>query len=220
MQQQIMKNIVILISGGGTNLQAIIDAIEVGNVPGKICAVISNKAQAYGLKRAANYGITQHVIDHKAFPDRESFDASLKQQIEVYQPDIVVLAGFMRILTDDFVTHFLGRLINIHPSLLPKFKGLNTHARAISTGEKFHGASVHFVTPELDDGPVIVQCLVPIIDKETEDSLKVKVHKVEHLIYPYAVKLICENKIKMNSNGVQYMDELLPETGINYNAWT
>lgn len=214
----IKKRIVVLISGSGTNLQAIIDAVENGEIAGDISAVISNKANAFGLQRAQKHGINHHVIDHKAFPDRESFDADLKAQIEQYHPDVVVLAGFMRILTDGFVTHFLGRLINIHPSLLPKFKGLDTHNRAIESGESHHGASVHFVTPELDDGPVIIQSPVPIIAEETEDSLKAKVHKVEHIIYPRAVKLICDDQINMSQQGVLHNGKLLPESGIQYEA--
>lgn len=213
-----MKNIVVLISGSGSNLQAIIDAIAAGDIQGKIKVVISNKADAYGLQRAKQQGINQQVISHRDFADRESFDAELQRQIETHSPDIVVLAGFMRILTDGFVSHFLGKLINIHPSLLPKYKGLDTHQRAIDSGDTHHGASVHFVTPELDDGPVIVQSPVPIIAGETVDSLKGKVHKVEHVIYPLAVKLLCEERIKMTDKGVVYDEKLLPETGIQYEA--
>lgn len=213
-----MKNIVVLISGSGSNLQAIINAVENGGIKGRIKAVISNKPDAYGLQRAKNHSIAHCVIDHKAYPNRESFDHRLQQEIEQYTPDVVVLAGFMRILTDQFVQHFLGRLINIHPSLLPKFKGLDTHQRAIDAGEKQHGASVHFVTPELDDGPVIVQSAVPIIMKESVETLQNKVHKVEHIIYPLAVSLLCDDKIAMTSNGVLYEGELLPGSGINYES--
>jgi len=213
-----MKNIVVLISGSGSNLQAIINAVEAKEIDGNIVAVISNKADAFGLTRAEKHGIPGRVLSHKEFPDRPSFDNKLKSIIEEYQPDIVVLAGFMRILTDEFVSHFLGRLINIHPSLLPKFKGLHTHQRAIDAGESEHGASVHFVTPELDDGPVIVQCPVPIEAGENVESLQNKVHKVEHLIYPFAVKLLCENKISMSADGVNHMGQLLPESGIIYEA--
>lgn len=213
-----MKKIVVLISGSGSNLQAIIDAVDAGEIQGEIMAVISNKAEAYGLERAQKHGISHCVISHKDFADRESFDSALQTQIDSCSPDIVVLAGFMRILTDGFVSHFLGKLINIHPSLLPKFKGLDTHQRAIEAGEAYHGASVHFVTPELDGGPVIVQSPVPIIDGETVDSLQAKVHTVEHLIYPLAVKLLCEERVRMTDKGVIYDDVLLPVTGIQYDA--
>lgn len=209
-----MKRIVVLISGSGSNLQAIIDAVENGQISGSVVAVISNKSDAYGLERAAKHQIPHHVISHKDFSDRESFDQQLQASIDEYRPDIVVLAGFMRILTAEFVTHFMGKLINIHPSLLPKFKGLDTHQRALEAGEKFHGASVHFVTPELDGGPVIVQAPVAILEDDTVDSLKAKVHKVEHQIYPYAVQLISEDKIKMSDQGVFFENQTLPETGL------
>lgn len=209
-----MKRIVVLISGSGSNLQAIIDATENKEIPGQVVAVISNKADAFGLRRAQNHNIAHQVIDHKAFPDRESFDKKLQAVIEDYRPDVVVLAGFMRILTNQFVEYFTGKLINIHPSLLPKFKGLDTHQRALEAKEAFHGASVHFVTPELDGGPVIVQGPVAILAEDDVESLKAKVHKVEHQIYPFAVKLICEDKIKMTVDGVLYEQQRLPETGL------
>lgn len=209
-----MKRIVVLISGSGSNLQAIIDATENKEIPGQVVAVISNKADAFGLRRAQNHNIAHQVIDHKAFPDRESFDKKLQAVIEDYRPDVVVLAGFMRILTNQFVEYFTGKLINIHPSLLPKFKGLDTHQRALEAKEVFHGASVHFVTPELDGGPVIVQGPVAILAEDDVESLKAKVHKVEHQIYPFAVKLICEDKIKMTVDGVLYEQQRLPETGL------
>lgn len=211
-----MKNIVVLISGSGSNLQAIIDAIAAGEIDGKICAVIANKSDAFGLQRAEKHSIKHHVVDHKHFGSRALFDAQLMQTIERYKPEIVVLAGFMRILTDDFVRHFMARLINIHPSLLPKFKGLDTHQRAIDAGEKHHGASVHFVTPELDDGPVIVQSAVPIMAEDTATTLQAKVHKVEHIIYPLAVKLLCQNRIKMNNKEVFFDGSALPESGISH----
>jgi len=209
-----MKRIVVLISGSGSNLQAIIDATENKEIPGQVVAVISNKADAFGLRRAQNHNIAHQVIDHKAFPDRESFDKKLQAVIEDYRPDVVVLAGFMRILTNQFVEYFTGKLINIHPSLLPKFKGLDTHQRALEAKEAFHGASVHFVTPELDGGPVIVQGPVAILAEDDVESLKAKVHKIEHQIYPFAVKLICEDKIKMTVDGVLYEQQRLPETGL------
>ncbi|MEL7400992.1 MAG: phosphoribosylglycinamide formyltransferase, partial [Pseudomonadota bacterium] len=150
-----MPNIVVLISGSGSNLQAILDACEAGEIPGRIAAVISNRPNAYGLQRARLAGVAAHVIDHTEFESREAFDQQLQQCIDEYQPSLVVLAGFMRILTEGFTQHFLGRMINIHPSLLPKYPGLNTHQRAIDAGDAEHGATVHFVTPVLDDGPNI-----------------------------------------------------------------
>lgn len=208
------KRIIVLISGSGSNLQAIIDAVDNGQINGEVVAVISNKADAFGLTRAEKHRIEHRVIDHKNYPDRESFDARLQTVIDDFAPDIVVLAGFMRILTPSFVTYFTGKLINIHPSLLPKYKGLDTHQRALDAREQYHGASVHFVTPELDGGPVIVQAPVAIVSDETVDSLKGKVHKVEHQIYPLAVQLLCEDKIRMTSEGVLYMNEMLPQSGI------
>jgi len=213
-----MKNIVVLISGSGSNLQAIIDAVEKREIEGQIKAVISNKSDAFGLTRAANHNIEARTLSHLEFENRAAFDHALMDIIDEYQPDIVVLAGFMRILTDEFVSHYLGRLINIHPSLLPKYKGLHTHQRAIEAGDKEHGASVHFVTPELDDGPVIIQCAVPIIAGETVASLQEKVHVVEHLIYPKAVKLLCENRVSMTPAGVTLDDKRLPQSGIVHNV--
>lgn len=207
------KNIVVLISGSGSNLQAIIDAVKAKSIDGSIKKVISNKPDAYGLIRAFKAGIPDECIDHRKFDSREDFDQALKQSIDKVNPDIVVLAGFMRILTDDFVTHYLGRMINIHPSLLPKFKGLHTHKRAIEAGEKEHGASVHFVTPALDDGPVIIQAAVSIDVQDTADSLQKKVFKLEHQIYPQAISWMCEERIALTEEGVTLDGKVLPESG-------
>jgi phosphoribosylglycinamide formyltransferase-1 len=187
--------LVVLISGNGSNLQAIIDAIAKNNLPAQIVAVISNKADAYGLERAKKANIEQRVLSHKDYPSREDFDIALKDLIDSFQPDLVVLAGFMRILSNEFVEHYLHKMMNIHPSLLPKHKGLNTHQRAIDAGDKIHGCSVHFVTPELDDGPVILQATVPIKENDTAKTLAERVHEEEHRIYPEAIRLFAENKI-------------------------
>lgn len=188
--------LVVLISGNGSNLQAIIDNIANQNLPAQIVAVISNKADAYGLERAKKAGIEQHVLSHKDFSDRQQYDLALKNLIDGYQPNLIILAGFMRILSNEFVEHYLHKMMNIHPSLLPKYKGLNTHQRAIDAGDKEHGCSVHFVTPTLDDGPVILQAKVKIEDNDTAETLAGRVHEQEHLIYPEAIRLFAENKIK------------------------
>jgi phosphoribosylglycinamide formyltransferase 1 len=190
-----MKNIVILISGGGSNMAAIIRTAEQQNwakrLNARVSAVISNKADAEGLAFAKEHGIATAVVDHKAFAGepqpREAFDAALMKEIDQQQPHLVVLAGFMRILTPGFVAHYEGRLINIHPSLLPAFTGLNTHARAIKAGCKFAGATVHRVTAELDHGPILAQTVVPVLPDDTADTLAARVLTQEHLIYPKAV---------------------------------
>jgi phosphoribosylglycinamide formyltransferase 1 len=187
-----MKNIVILISGGGSNMAAIVRKAHVEgweqSIQARIAAVISNKADAKGLAWAQSRGIATQVVDHKAFASREDFDAALATCIDEYQPSLVVLAGFMRILTPAFVSHFSGRLINIHPSLLPAFPGLHTHARAIAAGCKFAGATVHEVTAELDHGPILAQAVVPVLVGEDADALAARVLTQEHLLYPQAIK--------------------------------
>lgn len=180
--------LVILISGRGSNMRSILDAAKAGSLDVDISAVISNRPDAAGLAFAAEEGIATAVIDHKQFDSREQFDETLAAKIDDYQPDFVILAGFMRILTEGFVNHFAGRLINIHPSLLPKFKGLHTHQRAIDAGEAEHGASVHFVTAELDDGPVILQASVPVLADDNADTLAARVLEQEHLLYPAAIQ--------------------------------
>ena len=188
--------LVVLISGNGSNLQAIIDDIANNNLPAQVVAVISNKADAYGLERAKQAGIEQCVLSHKDYDSREQFDIALKELIDSYQPDLIILAGFMRILSNEFVEHYLNKMMNIHPSLLPKYKGLNTHQRAIDAGDTEHGCSVHFVTPELDDGPVILQASVVIEKNDTAETLAARVHEQEHKIYPQAIRLFAEKKIK------------------------
>lgn len=194
--------VVVLISGSGSNLQAIIDAQRDGRLPITLPAVISNKAEAYGLTRAREAGIEAEVLSHKDFPSREDYDRRLMALIDRHRPGLVVLAGFMRILSTTFVEHYQGRLINIHPSLLPDFRGLHTHERVIERGVKQHGCSVHFVTPELDAGPVIVQARVPVLADDTPATLAARVQTQEHRIYPLAVKWIAEGRVWMRDGGI------------------
>ena len=196
-----MKNIVILISGRGSNMEAIVNACQQEGWPARIAAVISNKASAGGLQFAASHGIATAVVDHKAFDSREAFDAELARVIDSFTPDVVVLAGFMRILTEGFVRHFDGRMLNIHPSLLPAFPGLHTHQRAIDAGCKLAGATVHFVTPELDHGPIVAQAAVPVLPTDTEDSLSARVLTQEHRIYPQAVRWMVEGQLDVGRDG-------------------
>ncbi len=191
------KRIVVLISGNGSNLQAIIDACAKQQLPGEVVGVLSNKADVYGLTRASNSNIASTVLSHKDFASREDYDAQLITAIDEFKPDLVILAGFMRILTADFVQHFQGRLLNIHPSLLPKYQGLNTHQRAIDAGDTEHGVSVHFVTEELDGGPVILQAKVPVFAEDKAEDLAARVHEQEHRIYPLVVKWFCEERLTM-----------------------
>ncbi|MEG2630589.1 MAG: phosphoribosylglycinamide formyltransferase, partial [Comamonas sp.] len=186
-----MKNIVILISGGGSNMAAIVQTARqqdwARTLNARVAAVISNKADAKGLEFARQHGIATDVLDHKTFASREAFDARLSEVIDQYQPALVVLAGFMRILTPGFVNHYAGRLVNIHPSLLPAFTGLHTHQRAIDAGCKFAGATVHEVTAELDVGPILEQAVVPVLEGDTAQTLAARVLVEEHRIYPLAV---------------------------------
>jgi phosphoribosylglycinamide formyltransferase-1 len=183
-----MKRIVILISGRGSNMESIVEACAAEGWPARIEAVISNRPDAQGLVFAADRGIATAVIDHKRFATREAFDEELARVIDGHAPDLVVLAGFMRILTTDFVKRYAGRLLNIHPSLLPVFPGLNTHLRALEAGCKLAGATVHFVTPDLDHGPIVIQAAVPVLADDTEESLSQRVLAREHVIYPLAVR--------------------------------
>ena len=182
-----MKNIVILISGRGSNMEALITARDKGELPVNIAAVISNKADAKGLETAARAGIATRVLEHKAFASREAFDTALLALIDEFAPDLVVLAGFMRILSADFVAHYAGRLVNIHPSLLPAFTGLHTHARALAAGCTVAGATVHQVTAELDAGPIVDQAVVPVLPGDTPESLAARVLTQEHVLYPRAL---------------------------------
>lgn len=193
-----MKSIVILVSGRGSNMQAIVDAA----IPGaRIAAVISNRPDASGLAFAAERGIETAVVDHKAYADRATFDQALAGCIDGYRPDLVVLAGFMRVLTDDFVRRYEGRLINIHPSLLPSFPGLHTHRRALEAGVRVHGATVHFVTATLDCGPIIVQAVVPVLPGDDEARLAARVLAQEHCIYPQAVRWFVDGRLSVDGQG-------------------
>lgn len=205
--------VVVLISGSGSNLQTLIDGQNNGSLPIDIVAVISNKPDVLGLERAKKAGIPALLINHKDYPDRETFDHALKQHIQQYQPDLIVLAGFMRILTGDFVRAFQGRMLNIHPSLLPKYQGLHTHQRALDAGDDCHGVTVHFVTEELDGGPTIIQAIVPIIEKDTAETLAKRVQAQEHVIYPLAVDWFAQQRLSLHNNTVLLDNETLPPQG-------
>ena len=206
-------DVVVLLSGTGSNLQALIDSCAIKDSPARIRAVISNRADAYGLQRAKDAGIDTRVLDHTAFEGREAFDAALIKIIDQFNPHLVVLAGFMRILSADFVRHYSGRLLNIHPSLLPKYKGLHTHQRALEAGDREHGCSVHFVTEELDGGPLVVQAVIPVESEDTPSSLAQRVHTQEHLIYPLAVRWFAEGRLSLNEQGALLDGQLLPASG-------
>ena len=192
-----MKTIVILISGRGSNMQAIVEA----NLPVHIAAVISNQADASGLSYARSKGIATRVVDHRNYASREAFDAALMQTIDALQPDLVVLAGFMRILTEGFVNHYPGRLINIHPSLLPAFPGLATHAQALKAGVKIHGCTVHFVTPQVDHGPIVAQATVAVKADDTPATLAARVLAQEHRIYPQAIRWFAQDRLTLTPDG-------------------
>jgi len=205
--------IVVLISGGGTNLQAIIDACTDSNFPAEVVGVVSNKEDVYGLTRAKDADIAAVALSHKSFDSREDYDQALIKEIDAFNPELIVLAGFMRILTPSFVQHFQGKLLNIHPSLLPKYTGLNTHQRAIDAGDKEHGVSVHFVTEELDGGPVILQAKVPVFEGDTIDELSARVHEQEHRIYPLVVKWFAENRLTMQGGNAILDNNILSASG-------
>jgi len=199
-----MKKIVILISGRGSNMEALLNA----RLPCQIAAIISSKADAPGLATAQAHGIPTAVIAHRDYPERAQFDAALVVKIDRHQPDLVVLAGFMRILTPDFVARYSGRLINIHPSLLPAYAGLHTHERALHDGVKIHGCTVHFVTPDLDHGPIIIQAAVPVLQGDTAITLATRVLHEEHRIYPQAVRWLCSNQARLDQHGHVNIDRL------------
>ncbi len=201
-----MKKIVILISGRGSNMQALLQA----KLPCQIAAVISNRADATGLEFAKAHGIATAVVSHRDYADRESFDAALSTEIDRHQADLVVLAGFMRILTPAFVNRYAGRIINIHPSLLPAYTGVNTHERALLDGVKIHGCTVHFVTANLDHGPVIIQAAVPVLNDDTPQTLEARVLREEHRIYPQAVRWLCCEQVWLDAQGRVATDRLGP----------
>ena len=198
-----MRSIVILISGRGSNMQAIVRAAQAEQWPARIAAVISNRADAEGLKFAAAQGIPTAVVANKDYPDREQFDAALRVAIDSFVPDLVVLAGFMRILTAPLVEHYAGRMLNVHPSLLPSFTGMATHRQALAAGVKLHGATVHFVTPELDHGPIVAQVAVPVLEGDTEQSLEQRVLAEEHQLYPRAVRWFVEERLAIEDGRVR-----------------
>lgn len=216
-QSSVPKRLVILVSGGGSNLQSLIDGCAGDKINATVSAVISNNPNAGGLERAAKAGIPNLAIDHRAFNSRETFDQALSELIDSFSPDLVILAGFMRILTAEFVDHYLGRMMNIHPSLLPAYPGLNTHQRAIEAGDKKAGATVHFVTPELDGGPPIIQAQANIDATDNKETLAAKVLTYEHKIYPEAVNWFCNNRLVMQDNQVRLDKKPVPESGIIYN---
>jgi phosphoribosylglycinamide formyltransferase-1 len=205
--------LVILISGSGTNLQAFIDQVQNKTLNAEIAAVISNRPGVLGLERARKANIATAVVDHKAFDGRESFDQELANVIDSYKPDLLILAGFMRILTPGFVRRYQGRMMNIHPSLLPKYPGLNTHQRALDAGDSEHGVTVHFVTEELDGGPPIIQASVPVLSDDNADSLAKRVQQQEHLIYPLAADWFIKQRLDLNNGVVILDDKPLPAHG-------
>lgn len=210
--------LVILISGSGSNLQAFIDAVARDELNARIVAVISNKVDAGGLQRAAKANIPTDVIDHKQFTSREAFDEELRARVESHQPDLVVLAGFMRILTPVFLRPFHGKLINIHPSLLPKYPGLHTHQRALDANDNEAGATVHFVTEELDGGPAILQASVPILPGDDTASLAARVLTQEHRIYPLAARWFAEGRLQLQDNRAMLDGTALPPTGFIFSG--
>jgi len=195
-------NLGVLISGNGSNLQAIIDRIADGSIDARINIVVSNEADAYGLERARRAALLTQVLDHKQFADRAAYDAALAAILEQAGVELIVLAGFMRILSPAFVERFSGRIINIHPSLLPKYPGLNTHQRVLAAGDQEHGASVHFVNNELDAGPIIIQRRVPVMAGDTPEALQQRVHKVEHQILPQAIQWFAQNRLQIRDDQV------------------
>ena len=211
-----VPKLVVLISGSGSNLQAFIDSAADGSLGGEVAAVISNRPGVLGLQRAANAGIAAQVVDHKAFDSRENFDRALADCTDQYHPDIVILAGFMRILTPGFIRRYQGRMLNIHPSLLPKYPGLHTHQRAIDAGDCEAGATVHFVTEELDGGPPVLQARVAIESGDDSDTLARRILQYEHKIYPLAASWLCQGRLTMDGKSVMLDSQLLPSSGYDY----
>ena len=212
MNQPSNCHIVVLISGSGSNLQALIDASTSSNF--KISTVISNNQEAYGLRRAEKYNIPVRIINHRAFKTREDFDLALLKAIDEINPNLIVLAGFMRILGSNFVSYFAGRILNIHPSLLPKYPGINTHQRVLDDGGQEHGVTVHFVTEALDGGPIIAQEKVSVLDKDTSSILAARVLEKEHIIYPEVVTWFAAGRLHMRDSQAILDNELLPPTGV------
>ncbi|MDH5389396.1 MAG: phosphoribosylglycinamide formyltransferase [Gammaproteobacteria bacterium] len=199
-----MPSIVILISGSGSNLQAIIDAVADKKIHAHISAVISNRPDVLGLTKAKSAGIKTIVIDHTKFAERQQFDKALAEQVAQLNPDLIVLAGFMRILPETFIDQYKGRILNIHPSLLPEFKGMHTHQRALEAGHKQHGASVHFVSNELDSGPIVIQARIPVLNGDDETTLATRVLQQEHIIYPLAIEWLTSGRLSLINNHVHF----------------
>ncbi|WP_158782623.1 phosphoribosylglycinamide formyltransferase [Pantoea sp. BAV 3049] len=211
-----MKRLVVLVSGQGSNLQAILDACQQGRINGSVAAVFSNKSEAFGLERAREAGVPAHALTASQFADREAFDRQLMLEMDAYAPDLVVLAGYMRILSPAFVQHYAGRMLNIHPSLLPKYPGLHTHRQAIENGDEEHGTSVHFVTEQLDGGPVILQAKVPVFADDTVDDVTARVQNQEHAIYPLVVSWFVEGRLAMKDEAAWLDGGKLPPEGHAY----
>lgn len=201
-----MKNIVILLSGRGSNMRSVVQACRAESWPARIAAVIANRPDAEGLAWAAAQGLPTAVVDHRAHADREAFDAALAAEIDRHQPDLLLLAGFMRILTDGFVRHYEGRMLNIHPSLLPAFPGLHTHRQALAAGVQAAGATVHFVTPQLDHGPIVAQAVVPVLPDDDEAALAARVLAAEHRLYPMAARWFVEGRLALAQGRVRQLD--------------
>lgn len=204
--------LVVLISGSGTNLQALLDRFTTPGATGQIVGVLSNRPDAFGLERARRCGVPTHVISHRDYPDRAQFDLAMQVYIDSLAPDLVILAGFMRILTPAFVRHYQGRLLNIHPSLLPRHPGLHTHRRALEAGDTEHGATVHFVTEQLDGGPAVLQAAVPVLAGDTEETLASRVLEQEHQIYPAAVDWFCQGRLTLDDQERVVLDALPIQT--------
>ncbi len=211
-----MKKLVVLISGNGSNLQSILDACASGRINGSVAAVFSNKAAAFGLRRACNAGVPTHALAVSDFPNRKAFDHQLMQVIDACAPDLVVLAGYMRILSSAFVAHYQGRLLNIHPSLLPKYPGLHTHRQALANGDGEHGTSAHFVTDELDGGPVILQAHVPVFPDDDEEAIAARVQHQENAIYPLVISWFVEGRLAMREGKAWLDNQPLPPQGYTY----
>ncbi|MGE9552352.1 phosphoribosylglycinamide formyltransferase [Erwinia amylovora] len=211
-----MKRLVVLVSGQGSNLQAILDACQQGRINGSVAAVFSNKSEAFGLERAREAGVPAHALAASQFADREAFDRQLMLEMDAYAPDLVVLAGYMRILSPAFVQHYAGRMLNIHPSLLPKYPGLHTHRQAIENGDEEHGTSVHFVTEQLDGGPVILQAKVPVFADDTIDEVTARVQNQEHAIYPLVVSWFVAGRLAMKDDAAWLDGKKLPAEGHAY----
>jgi len=217
-EQPEKSRIVILISGSGSNMTAIADQVQQGAMDAEVVAVISNVPEAAGIQKARDRDIDTQVVDHRQFSSREDFDRALMGMIDGYAPDAIVLAGFMRILTPEFVRRYEGRMLNIHPSLLPKYQGLHTHQRALDAGDDKHGVTVHFVTEVLDDGPNVIQAVVPVLDGDDATSLQKRVQLQEHVIYPIAVKWFVEGRLRMNAGKALLDNQPLPQTGLQLDA--